>query len=573
MFSVRDEVNNLGVFDIWYRFSCEDNVQECFFGNIDFLIMSVKANGSPRIYLPQITNRGALNRRQDLFKPSQGNPFAPNYGREKSRDQLFQRSGLNSNRENSQNTSGFPLPKIAKETPKKRKTWGKVIDKRSIEEENPSKRGSWSINETHTSVPKLYNPYGSKVREVPFTSFESPDEGSSSFEVGDSVGGSANGKRRKQWSRPNKSIARQEIPVSIDEERENDLYNGDQEADPYQGMPKIIYDRHGPVTATYEPSYGGPPIPTNHNPNYQQYYRTPRNRRPGQPPSSDSNYALNTGSTRSDETPNIDNLLDKFASDIDNEAYVNLNRHSKPNIFGDHHRPFYPSPSNFVVSPPPRAKTKAKPVLSDKRASAPTRPAQREVPETSAQSKVPKNVPSANNALSAKPPISGKVVKNVRNKIIPEESDKSRAAKYTYTIEEGEKDGSSNDKKSHENCDDRPAKYTFTKDDDDRPAKYTYTVDKNTKPRTVTFQDENKKNSKKSDKKSKVKNKSKATTRTSSDTSSQRDSVKESNATDQSDSSLTPGRRNWSPPTGELFDEDPRQFWVDMNTKKEGKKS
>ncbi|XP_056018588.1 protein KATNIP homolog isoform X4 [Ostrea edulis] len=29
------------------------------------------------------------------------------------------------------------------------------------------------------------------------------------------------------------------------------------------------------------------------------------------------------------------------------------------------------------------------------------------------------------------------------------------------------------------------------------------------------------------------------------------------------------GRRNWSPPTGELFDEDPRQFWVDMNTKKE----
>ncbi|XP_061197501.1 katanin-interacting protein-like [Saccostrea echinata] len=29
------------------------------------------------------------------------------------------------------------------------------------------------------------------------------------------------------------------------------------------------------------------------------------------------------------------------------------------------------------------------------------------------------------------------------------------------------------------------------------------------------------------------------------------------------------GRRNWSPPTGELFDEDPRQFWVDINPKKE----
>jgi hypothetical protein len=536
--------------------------------------MSVKANGSPRIYLPQINNRArALNRRQDLFKPSQGNPFAPNYGREKSRDQLYQRSGLNG--ENSQNTSGFPLPKIGKETPKKRKTWGKVIDKRSIEEENPNKRASWFVNESQISVPKLYDPHASKVREVPYTSFEGPDEeASSSFEVSDSFEGSANGKRRRQWSRPNKSLARQEIPVSINEERENDADNPDQEVDPYRGAPRIIYDRHGPVTATYQPSYGGPPIPTNHTPNSQRYYRTPRNRRPGQPPSSDSNYALNTGSTRSDETPNIDNLLDKFASDIDNEAYVNLNRHNKPNIFGDRYRPFYPSPSNFVVSPPPRAKTKAKPVLTDKRVNAPTRPAQREAPETSAQSKVPQNVPNANSAVTGKPPIGGKTPKNVRNKIIPPEVDESRTAKYTYTIEEGDKNGNSNnDSKSHENSDDRPAKYTFTEDDDDRPAKYTYTVDKNPKPRTVTFQDENKKSSKKSDSKSQVKNKSKSTTRSNTDTTSNKDSVRDSNTTDQSESSLTPGRRNWSPPTGELFDEDPRQFWVDMNSKKEGKKS
>lgn len=540
--------------------------------------MSVKANGSPRIYLPQIsahqTNRGALNRKQDLFKPSQGNPFAYSYGREKSRDQLLHQSGLNGNGENFQRNLGYPLPRIAKEPPKKRKTWGKVIDKRSIEEEKPSKRGSWSINETHTSVPKLYNSFGSKVREHSFTSFDNPDEVSSSIENSHSFGDSASGRRRKQWSRPNKNIAQQEIPVSIEEE--NGYVESNQGIDPYQGTPRIIYDRHGPVTATYDPSFGGPPVPTNHTPSSHRYHRTPRNRRPGQPPSSDSIGALNTGSTRSGEenTSNINNLLERFASEIDEESYLNLNRHNKPNMFGSNYRPFYPSPSNFVVSPPPRAKTKAKPVLTDKRASAPTRPAQQ---DSSAQSKVPPSVPSASKVVG-KPPISGRMVKNERKKIIPADSAETRPAKYTYTIE-NEADSKNSAKKSTDKSEDRPAKYTFTKektftkdDDEERPSKYTYTIDKDSKTRSVTFKEDNKKNGKNTVLKSNAKTKSKPAPSISTEPPTVAASVKASNTTDQSES-LSPGRKNWSPPTGELFDEDPRQFWVDMNSKKEGKKS
>ena len=531
--------------------------------------MSVKANGSPRIYLPQInahqTNRGALDRKQDLFKPSQGNPFAYSYGREKSRDQLLQPAGLNSNYGNFQSNSGYPLPKLGKELPKKRKKWGKVIDKRSIEEEKPSKRGSWAFNETHTNVPKLYNPYGSKVRELSFTSFDNPDEESSSFEVSDSFGGSASGRRRKQWSRPSKNIAKQEIPVSIEEENNghNDHYRG---TDSYQGTPRIIYDRHGPVTATYEPSYGGPPVPTNHTPSSHRYHRTPRNRRPGQPPSSDSIGALNTGSTRSgdgeEKNPNINNLLERFASEIDDEAYVNLNRHNKPNLFGGNYRPFYPSPSNFVVSPPPRAKTKAKPVLTDKRTGVSSRPAKQ---EPSAHSKVLPNVPSANSAIVGKPPIDRKMVKNERKKIISKDAAETRPAKYTYTIE------NEDESKNVKNSDGRPS--TYSKDennDDDRPAKYTYTIDKDSKSRTVTFQDENKHNTKNSKIKSNKETKSKSAPSNSTEAPSG-SIVGASNTTDQSES-LSPGRKNWSPPTGELFDEDPRQFWVDMNSKKEGKR-
>lgn len=212
--------------------------------------------------------------------------------------------------------------------------------------------------------------------------------------------------------------------------------------------------------------------------------------------------------------------------------------------------------------------------MTDKRASAPTRPAQQ---DSSAQSKVPPSVPSASKVVG-KPPISGRGVKNERKKIIPADSAETRPAKYTYTIE-NEADSKNSAKKSTDKSEDRPAKYTFTKektftkdDDEERPSKYTYTIDKDSKTRSVTFKEDNKKNGKNTVLKSNAKTKSKPAPSISTEPPTVAASVKASNTTDQSES-LSPGRKNWSPPTGELFDEDPRQFWVDMNSKKEGKKS
>lgn len=88
---------------------------------------------------------------------------------------------------------GYFLLRIVKEFFKKRKIWGKVIDKRLIEEEKFFKRGLWVINEIYIFVLKLYNFFGFKVREYFFIFFDNLDEVFFSIEnsylFGDSVFG------------------------------------------------------------------------------------------------------------------------------------------------------------------------------------------------------------------------------------------------------------------------------------------------------------------------------------------------------------------------------------------------
>lgn len=66
---------------------------------------------------------------------------------------------------------------------------------------------------------------------------------------------------------------------------------------------------------------------------------------------------------------NINNFLERFVLEIDEESYFNLNRYSKLNMFGSNYRFFYFFFSNFVVSFFFRVKIKVKLVLIDKRVS------------------------------------------------------------------------------------------------------------------------------------------------------------------------------------------------------------
>lgn len=92
---------------------------------------------------------------------------------------------------------GYFLLRIVKEFFKKRKIWGKVIDKRLIEEEKFFKRGLWVINEIYIFVLKLYNFFGFKVREYFFIFFDNLDEVFFSIENSYLFGDSVLGRRRK----------------------------------------------------------------------------------------------------------------------------------------------------------------------------------------------------------------------------------------------------------------------------------------------------------------------------------------------------------------------------------------
>lgn len=66
---------------------------------------------------------------------------------------------------------------------------------------------------------------------------------------------------------------------------------------------------------------------------------------------------------------NINNFLERFVLEIDEELYFNLNCYNKLNMFGSNYRFFYFFSSNFVVSFFFRVKIKVKLVLIDKRVS------------------------------------------------------------------------------------------------------------------------------------------------------------------------------------------------------------
>ncbi|KAK3089923.1 hypothetical protein FSP39_007664 [Pinctada imbricata] len=161
--------------------------------------MTVRADGSPRVYLPYLTNRGgqrAPPRRygKDLFKPSVDNHMVQAYYEDQKStrpEPRFPYTGTENtrvgghasdHRRDSNNLPSIHKPQPTLESPRRRKTWktrqGRGGHNNVVPsvEETPRKRGSWVVPDSEDAGPRLYNPQRSKLRNVALPNLSNPRE-------------------------------------------------------------------------------------------------------------------------------------------------------------------------------------------------------------------------------------------------------------------------------------------------------------------------------------------------------------------------------------------------------------